>query len=438
MKREEILLLLAFLLFVQGYLLENISPALLASSIIIYLTYLRSEFSPKIKAERRIDNKLIEGSKSLSKLRLRNLTNKKLKIAVLEDFLPPCFKAEVPPPFVLNEKEKKEIVYSIIPVKGVYKIKGPRIRIMDSRELYYTDFIVDSEIEVEVYPSLDKIKEVSKAEENLRLATTYQKALLGLQTVEIRSLREFQPGDDIKHIEWKATARLGELIVKDFLRELEGDIYIILDAGKEMRKGVRNSKIDYATTLTLQLAYALRKYRVGLIVYDDFGVKYKVEASKSTEQIEKIVKSLKINPIYSDLIGTKLTKISLKLSEESKKFLNKILPVIKGRKSFATGLIEAVSFLPSSAFLIFISDITTHTGELIRVLSELRNRHKILLLTPNPILFYDESKLDRETLLWLYRRYLEREELIKKLNRLVPTLDLGPSDLLDTIWRAIE
>ena len=438
MKREEILILLSFLLFVQGYLLENVFPALLAFSIVIYLTYLRSEFSPKIKAERRIDNKLIEGRKTLSKLRLKNLTDKKLKITIIEEFLPPGFKAETPPTFILNEKEEKKVEYSIIPVKGVYEIKGPKIRVMDLREVHYTDFIVNSKMEVEVYPSLDKIKEEVKAVENLKLATTYQKALLGLQTMEIHSLREFHPGDNIKHVEWKATARLGELIVKDFLRELESNIYIILDVGKEMRKGIRNSKIDYATTLTLHLSYALRKYRVGLIVYDDFGVKYKIEASKSPEQIEKIVRSLKISPIYSDLLGVKLPEISFKLSEESKKFLRKILPIIKGRKGFATGLIEAVSSLPSSAFLIFISDITAHTSELIRVLSELKNKYKILLLTPNPILFYDESKLDKETLLWIYKRYLEREELIKKLNRLVPTLDLGPSDLLDVIRGAIE
>jgi uncharacterized protein (DUF58 family) len=430
MKREEILILLIFLLFVQGYLFGNILSALLAFSIVVYLTYVRLEFSPKIEAERRIDSKLREGKRAISKLKIRNLTNKKLKIKIIE-CLPRGFKAEAPT-FTLNEGEEREIEYSIVPVRGVYKIKGPKIRAIDLREIYYADFIVDSEVEVEVYPSLDRIKEDARAEENLRLASTYRRTL-GLETVEIHSLREFQPGDDIKNVDWKATARLGELIVREFLRESEGDIYIILDAGKEMRKGVKNSKIDYATTLTLQLAYTLRRYGVGLIVYDDFGVKCKVEASRSPEQIEKIVRSLKINPVYLDLLGVKLPEVSFRLSEESRRFLKKILPVIKGRRSFATGLIEAVRSLPSSAFLIFISDITAHTGELIRVLSELRNRHKILLLTPNPILFYDESKLNKETLLWLYRRYLEREELIKKLNRLVPTLDLGPSDLLDII-----
>ncbi len=437
MKREEILTLLTLLLFVQGYLFQNILPAILAFSIVVYLTYLRSEFSPKIDAEREIDNKLTEGKRAISKLRLKNSTNKKLRIEIVEDLLPPRFKAETPQPFILNEGEERVIEYPIIPVKGVYKIRGPKIRIIDLRELYYTEHIVDSEIEVEVYPSLDKIKEDAIAEENLRIATAYRKSLLGLQTIEIHSLRKFQPGDDTKYVDWKATARLGELIVKDFLREFEGDVYIILDAGKEMRKGVKSSKIDYAITLTLQLTYALKKYRVGLIIYDDFGVRCKVEASKSPEQIEKIVRSLKISPIYSGLLGIKIFEMSLKLSKESRNFLRKIIPIIKGKKSFATGLIEAVCSLPSSAFLIFISDITAHTGEIVKVLSELKNKYKILLLTPNPILFYDESKLDKEKLLWLYRRYLEREELIKKLNTLVPTIDLGPSDLLDVIREAI-
>jgi uncharacterized protein (DUF58 family) len=438
MRREELLILLTFLLFVQGYFLRNVFPALLAFTIILYLIYLRSEFSPEIEAEREVDNRLTEGERARSRLRLRNLTGKKLKIAILEDFLPHGFKAEVPHPFMLNEGEEREVEYFIVPVRGVHTIKGPRVRVMDSRELYYSDFIVDSEIDVEVYPSLDRIREEARAEENIKIATTYQKALLGLQTMEIHSLRKFQPGDDTKHVEWKATARLGELIVKDFLREVEGDIYIILDAGREMRKGIRSSKIDYATTLTLQLAYALGRYRVGLIVYDDYGIKYRVEASKSPEQIERIVRSLKITPVYSDILGVKIPEISFRVSKEARNFLRKVMPAIKGRRSFATGLMESVSALPSSAFLIFISDITAHTGELIRVLSELKNRHKILLLTPNPVLFYDESRIDRETLLWLYRRYLEREEVVRKFSRMVPTLDLGPSDLLEVIREAIK
>ena len=52
-------------------------------------------------------------------------------------------------------------------------------------------------------------------------------------------------------------------------------------------------------------------------------------------------------------------------------------------------------------------------------------------MTPNPILFYDEARLDREKLIWLYERYKEREEVIKKTG--VRAFDLWPSDLLETI-----
>ena len=436
MKREDTLLLLVFLLFVQGYLFRNVFPALLASVILIYLIYLRTEFSPRIESEREIDRKLKDGERVKTKLRVRNLSNKKLKIEIFEN-LPPGFKAERASLF-LNGSEEKEVEYFITPVRGIFKIKCPRIRAKELRGFYYEDFMPDSEKEVEVYPNLDKIREESKAGETLKFSEAYQ-TLFGLQTLELDSLREFQPGDERRHIDWKATTRLGELIVKDFLKETEGDVYIVLDAGKEMRKGIKSSKIDFATTLTLQLAYALRNCRAGLIVYDDYEVK-RVEAArgKGVEQVKKMAASLKIGTIPANLMAIKspLPEKRSKLKEESRKFIKKILPAIKGRRSSATGLIEAISSLPSTAFLIFISDITANTSELTKILLELRKGYKILLLTPNPILFYDEARLDREALIWLYWRYKEREEVIKKLNGIVPTFDLGPSDLLETIRRS--
>jgi uncharacterized protein (DUF58 family) len=435
-KREEILLLLAFLLFVQGYLLQNVFSALMAFSIVIYLTFLRSEFSPKVEAERFLNSRLEEGSRAKSVLRLKNLSGKKLKIKIIEN-LPRGFKAKTPS-IVLDEWEEREVTYPIIPAKGVFRIKGPTIRAMDLREMYCKDFSVKSDVEVEVYPSISKIKEDAIAEKNIRLAVEYRKFLLGLLTPEIHSLRRFQTGDDIRLIDWKATARIGEMIVKDLLREIEGDIYIILDAGKEMRKGIKNSKIDYATTLVLQLVYALRDHRVGLIVYDDFSVRCRIEASKSHDQIERVVKSLRISPEHSNLLSVKMPEIRPEIAKESIEFLRKIIPAIKGKRSFANGLIEAISHLPSHSFLIFISDISSNTSELVKVLHRLKTNHRILLLTPNPILFYDESRLNRDTLIWLYRRYIEREEIIKKLNSIVPTLDLGPSDYVDMIKEAMK
>jgi uncharacterized protein (DUF58 family) len=435
MKREDVLLLLVCLLFVQGYLFRNVLPALLASPILLYLIYLRVEFSPAIVSERQIARKLKDAERVKTKLRLKNLSNMRLALNIFED-LPAGFKAETPA-INLVGGEEREVNYFITPVRGIFKLKDPTIRAKDIRGLYYVDFLPDSESkkEVEVYPNLDKIREESKAGETLQFTEAY-KTFFGIQTLELDSLREFQSGDEQRHIDWKATTRLGELIVKNFLKETEGEVYIVLDAGKEMRKGIKSSKIDFATTLTLQLAYALRKSKLGLIVYDDYGIK-RVEAAKTKDnvQVERIAGSLSIGTIPITLMGLKLSlpEKGIRLKEESRAFIKKILPVVKGRRSSATSLIEAVSSLPSTAFLIFIADITTNTSELIKVLLELRKRHEIILLTPNPILFYDAESLDRETLIWLYERYKEREVIIKKLNGIVPTFDLGYSDLLDTI-----
>jgi hypothetical protein len=120
-----------------------------------------------------------------------------------------------------------------------------------------------------------------------------------------------------------------------------------------MRKGIKSSKIDFATTLTLQLAYALRKSRLGLIVYDDYGIKW-IEAvkTKGSEHVERIAGSLNIGTMHTTLMGLKLPlpKKSLRIKEESRAFIGKILPVVKGRRRSATSLIEAVSSLPSTAF----------------------------------------------------------------------------------------
>ncbi|TRZ50672.1 MAG: DUF58 domain-containing protein [Dehalococcoidia bacterium] len=437
MKREDVLLLLVILLFVQGYLFNSAFPAILAAAILFYLVHLRVEFVPRIEFNREINPTLKDGKRAKAKLKVRNQGHKEFKIHIFEN-LPKGFETDAPLLF-LNAAEERDVEYSIKPVRGFFRIKDPMVRVVDLQDLYYNDFMPElgSEKEIEVYPNLDKIREESEIGEALNFKEAYR-TLFGLQTPELDSLREFQSGDEMRHIDWKATMRLRKRIVKDFIKENEGGVYIILDAGKEMRKGIKRSKIDFATTLALQLAYALRKYPLGMIVYDDFEVK-RTEAAKGkgVEQVERIAALLNIGTTYSSLLGIKLpmSDTGFKLKEESRSFISKILPAIKGKRSSATGLVEAVSILPSTDFLIFISDITSNTGELIKILLELRGRYRILLLAPNPILFYDEESLDRETLIWLYRRYKERANVIRKLNGIVPTYDLGPSDLLETIRR---
>jgi uncharacterized protein (DUF58 family) len=414
MKREDVLLVTVFLLFVHGYLFGNVFSGVLGYLILVYLAYLRMEFNPLIRLSKNVESRMYEGKGYLVRILVENLTENRYLVGV--ERVDP-FRWEKPKDVILDRKA--ETAYRIIPRRGTFDLVTI-VRVKDLGELYYEDFEVRRK--VEVYPSVDSIARDVKENENVRLSHSLSR-LLGIQSVDIDSLREYQWGDSLRYVDWKATARLGDLIVKNFLREFEGGIYIVLDCCRDMRKAVSKSKIDYATTLALQIAFALKK--VGLIVYDDYGV---VEFLEPTDDKSKIVKALKIAPIRTKLLPLKVRIDNI--SGEGLKFFRKIVPFLKRRVGFSDGLMEAFGRLNKDAFLIFIADLTHHTSELLSVLTRLR--HRAILITPNPVLFHEIPK-DKEKLLLLYRRYIEREEILKKFRRIIPTIDVGPSDLWEVI-----
>jgi uncharacterized protein (DUF58 family) len=87
---------------------------------------------------------------------------------------------------------------------------------------------------------------------------------------ELLSLRPFQSGDDPRHVDWKATARVGAPIVRDWQPDRRRSVLIALDAGRHMRaEHDGESKLDAALRAVARLALAaeLRGDQVGVSVY---------------------------------------------------------------------------------------------------------------------------------------------------------------------------
>ncbi|AEC51930.1 hypothetical protein PNA2_1014 [Pyrococcus sp. NA2] len=309
---------------------------------------------------------------------------------------------------------------SVVKVKVKPIAKGERelklkLRFEDRAGLYYEE--EEREFRIQVLPSVDSIREAMKEERRVRLKEAYKKGRIGVESLEIYGLREYLPGDDVRRIDWKASTRIGKLIVKEFLRESEGDVYIVLDASREMRKRIRRSKIDYASTLALYLATLIVREgrRVGLIIFwdEDFKV------VKPGRELEKIREAIRFRPVRG-LMSFK-GEISLRVRGFLKLFPRK-------RRSIADALLS----LRESSHLILISDLMSNTPLLYRAIAMAKKKHKIVILSPNPVLFYS-GELDEETLRFLYRKYREREKVIRRFNSLVPTLDLGPSDYREVL-----
>lgn len=91
---------------------------------------------------------------------------------------------------------------------------------------------------------------------------------------ELESLREYQRGDDVRLIEWKASARAGTLIVKRLMPETRQDVFLLVDTGRQLagRHEARDGaepRLDVAVgaALTLGAAALSRGDRVGALSF---------------------------------------------------------------------------------------------------------------------------------------------------------------------------
>jgi len=93
--------------------------------------------------------------------------------------------------------------------------------------------------------------------------------------VEFATHREYAPGDDIRHIDWKVWSKTDRLYIKEYEEETNLKCTILLDCSKSMRYGNQPengswSKFDYAATGAASLAYLLQQQQdaVGLVTFN--------------------------------------------------------------------------------------------------------------------------------------------------------------------------
>jgi uncharacterized protein (DUF58 family) len=94
---------------------------------------------------------------------------------------------------------------------------------------------------------------------------------LGL-SVEFASHREYTPGDDLRHLNWKLYARHDRLYIKEYDADANLNLYLLLDASASMTcANAGRSKLHYAASLAAALAHLALKQRdaVGLTVFSD-------------------------------------------------------------------------------------------------------------------------------------------------------------------------
>jgi len=130
-------------------------------------------------------------------------------------------------------------------------------------------------------------------------------------SVEFADFRPYQPGDDLRYVDWKIAARSDRWVVKQYEEETNLRATIVLDVSKSMDwRGAsgagRITKSAYAEQLTAALALLLLRQRdaVGLIRFDD-AVRSSITPRARSGQWRRIVAALNEpgNGRASDLAG---------------------------------------------------------------------------------------------------------------------------------------
>lgn len=156
-----------------------------------------------------------------------------------------------------------------------------------------------SESESAVLPSPELLRQVRRLEIRARrlvaerLMGQYHSVFRG-RGLEFSEVREYQPGDDVRTIDWNVTARMGAPYVKRFVEERELTVMLAVDVSASQRFGTATQrKEEVAAELGALIAFAAaaNNDRVGLLAFSD-GIEAFVPPRKGSRHILRLVRDL--------------------------------------------------------------------------------------------------------------------------------------------------
>ena len=111
-------------------------------------------------------------------------------------------------------------------------------------------------------------------------------------SVEFAQHREYVPGDDIKHVDWKVYGRTGRFFLKQYEEETNLALWLLLDTSESMQyRSGEVSKYDYACMTAAALAYLTltQQDSVGLVTFDS-QVRQVLKPSSQRAHLKEIVR----------------------------------------------------------------------------------------------------------------------------------------------------
>jgi len=275
-RRLAVFTLLATLLAVVAGYAQSLRPAMIVLDAVLLtgaLVDVLFALGRRVDVDRQVAAIFSVGRPNVVTLQLRNRGGRSLRGTFADDPLEACDAAGNPGSFELPGHGAATVRYELVPSR-----RGPRsfgsvsVRYASPLGLVARQERVPIEAGVDVYPDVH----AARALELLRRQGR-QDARLGSLRVrggdtEFERLRPYQVGDEIRHVDWRASARRDDLTVRQFQAESNQNVVFAIDVGRSMRGDTGGlTSIDHALNAALLTAdVALRGGdKAGLMVFDE-------------------------------------------------------------------------------------------------------------------------------------------------------------------------
>jgi uncharacterized protein (DUF58 family) len=168
----------------------------------------------------------------------------------------------------LRDGERRELSFRLRCNRwGGLHLGRVHLRTHDALGLLRHEAVADRRRPLKVYPNEESVRDLLRPHDT-QVFSGHHVARQKGEGIEFADLRPFVPGDRIRRVNWRASARRGELWVNEHHTERNADVVIFLDSFAEARRGER-STLDPALRAAASLTsrYLRQKDRVGFVTF---------------------------------------------------------------------------------------------------------------------------------------------------------------------------
>ena len=303
------------LLFLFSYFFDFLYGFTWVLNLVLLLLFLADLVSlyksNRINAERILPQKFSNSDENEVEIILENNYGFSIYTEIIDEIPIQFQKRDFLKQLKIGAGNSEKFSYYLRPVaRGEYYFGKLNIYVFTKIGLVKRRSVFGNKQMLKVYPSFIQMKKLDFLAIDNRLSQPGLKKIRRIgHTMEFEQIKEYVPGDDVRTINWKATAKQGDLMVNQFQDEKAQPIYSIIDTGRVMKMPFNGlSLLDYAINSSLAFSnIALKKKdKVGLISFSS-KIGNILKANARLSQLQQIMERLyNINTQFPDSDFNKL------------------------------------------------------------------------------------------------------------------------------------